>query len=605
MTVKKYAQMRRDCSLAFKSLYASVFAISIIILKAPVSAQIDTVFVRSDVYPGEGALNAAVKDVISAGHLFNTVFKLEPNGYYVLTSTITVPAGDHLTIVAPAPGNTQETAPPQILWTSSQNVDTQFNFDCYGDITLENIWLYYANTDGQQIRSSLQIQDDPAANASGKGERGCFDGVIFDYAACPQNASGAVGITAKHFKGTFKNCYFRNCIDPHFSYYGRAVSFPFDSPGWHIDSLLFEHCTFANIGYVYMQEAGNYGDHVHFNHCTFLNVLMFSLESGWWYKMSVTNSLWVNGFMIGHVPAMFGSSEPFGGTIRIDSVSNFGFNVPFGDQDRRILFANNSYYIEPWLRDWMDHNPYSIELRERGASEQIPVPQPMLSQETLAFFEASEFPYMNKAQLYDDTDPCFVQPPTNVEALKQFLFYKWGTCNDTNWAYLPDVSAQHEWPLKENLAYSNDTLLSAGMAGFPLGDLYHWFPNEYQQWKNQANAEYARIFHWLNTGRDSIFTAIKHHQPDFGDWRRSFHSHAYPNPFNQLIHIRYTVPQSCYVSLQVFNLQGQPVATLDEGERNAGDYAITFDGSGLASGVYFFQLKANEFIETKKLVLLK
>lgn len=144
------------------------------------------------------------------------------------------PPGKYLTIIAPEPGQTQETAPPQVVWSSSSEMwrdvyyfKHTFMFDCYGDITLKNVWLLYANTEAQQIGANIQIQDDPEANATGKGEVAEFDGVIFDYSATPPNASGAVGVTAKHFKASFKNCYFKNCIDPHLRYYGRAVSFPF------------------------------------------------------------------------------------------------------------------------------------------------------------------------------------------------------------------------------------------------------------------------------------------------------------------------------------------------------------------------------------------
>lgn len=90
------------------------------------------------------------KPKIDAGTLSNTVFRLKPYGLYVLSSTITVPAGKKLTLVAPDPGATQETAPPMICWTPSSGVSTTFNFDCYGDIYMKNIWLLYAttNTDG-------------------------------------------------------------------------------------------------------------------------------------------------------------------------------------------------------------------------------------------------------------------------------------------------------------------------------------------------------------------------------------------------------------------------------------------------------------------------
>jgi endo-1,4-beta-xylanase len=79
----------------------------------------------------------------------------------------------------------------------------------------------------------------------------------------------------------------------------------------------------------------------------------------------------------------------------------------------------------------------------------------------------------------------------------------------------------------------------------------------------------------------------------------------YPNPFNPTTQIRYAVPQSAYVSLKVYNLLGQEVATLFAGMRRAGNYVATFDGAGLGSGVYFYQLRTNDFVGTKKLTLLK
>jgi hypothetical protein len=82
-------------------------------------------------------------------------------------------------------------------------------------------------------------------------------------------------------------------------------------------------------------------------------------------------------------------------------------------------------------------------------------------------------------------------------------------------------------------------------------------------------------------------------------------SQNYPNPFNPSTQIKYSVPLSGFVSLKVYNLLGEEVATLFEGVRNIGNYTATFDGTKLASGVYVYQLHANNFTDTKKLLLLK
>ena len=79
----------------------------------------------------------------------------------------------------------------------------------------------------------------------------------------------------------------------------------------------------------------------------------------------------------------------------------------------------------------------------------------------------------------------------------------------------------------------------------------------------------------------------------------------YPNPFNPTTTINYSIPQSGYISLKVFNLLGEEVATLFEGEQQAGNYNITFNATDLVSGIYVYQLRSENFIETKKLVLVK
>jgi hypothetical protein len=79
----------------------------------------------------------------------------------------------------------------------------------------------------------------------------------------------------------------------------------------------------------------------------------------------------------------------------------------------------------------------------------------------------------------------------------------------------------------------------------------------------------------------------------------------YPNPFNPTTTIRYALPHRSYVTLTVFNTLGQHVATIVNGEVEAGYHEIQFDGSGLASGVYFYKLTAGGFAQVRKLVLVR
>jgi len=79
----------------------------------------------------------------------------------------------------------------------------------------------------------------------------------------------------------------------------------------------------------------------------------------------------------------------------------------------------------------------------------------------------------------------------------------------------------------------------------------------------------------------------------------------YPNPFNPSTVIRYQLPVSSDVTLKIFDILGNEIATLVNEEKKAGNYSLEFDASSLSSGIYFYQIRAGEFIQTKKMILLR
>jgi hypothetical protein len=82
-------------------------------------------------------------------------------------------------------------------------------------------------------------------------------------------------------------------------------------------------------------------------------------------------------------------------------------------------------------------------------------------------------------------------------------------------------------------------------------------------------------------------------------------SQNYPNPFNAATTIEYALPRTAAVRLEVFDILGQRVATLVDGPQLAGFHRVAWNAAGLSSGLYFARLQAGEFVETKKLTLLK
>jgi hypothetical protein len=79
----------------------------------------------------------------------------------------------------------------------------------------------------------------------------------------------------------------------------------------------------------------------------------------------------------------------------------------------------------------------------------------------------------------------------------------------------------------------------------------------------------------------------------------------YPNPFNPSTQIKFTLKEAGYVTLKVYDALGKEVATLVKGDYNSGSYNVSFDASGLASGIYFYRLETGSFVQTNKMMLLK
>jgi len=79
----------------------------------------------------------------------------------------------------------------------------------------------------------------------------------------------------------------------------------------------------------------------------------------------------------------------------------------------------------------------------------------------------------------------------------------------------------------------------------------------------------------------------------------------YPNPFNPITAISYQLPMNSFVTLKVYDVLGNEVATLVNEEKSAGVHEVEFNATELGSGVYFYTLKADEFLSTKKMILLR
>ena len=223
------------------------------------------------------------------------------------------------------------------------------------------------------------------------------------------------------------------------------------------------------------------------------------------------------------------------------------------------------------------------------------------------FDNDATYPYLTEGQWIEELPSFTDSQDLLTDWVDELYTFSLSTC-DTNdkqsvlpdWRINnigPDYYLYSDFPIPVDLSYDNETLLTAGMGQFPVGDL-NWFPETKTEWLAQRDAEYAAIQNELDTGVLGIEGSSV--QPVTFQLQQN-----YPNPFNPSTVITFTIPKSGNVTLKVYNSLGQEVATLINGVKTAQTYNITFDGSGLASGVYFYALKYDNNTISKKMILMK
>jgi len=187
----------------------------------------------------------------------------------------------------------------------------------------------------------------------------------------------------------------------------------------------------------------------------------------------------------------------------------------------------------------------------------------------------------------------------------QFDSLSWGT----DLEFIPNNPAKVWYSsLGSNVFFSNDTgktwTKEFGLDNLRFNDIV--FTDENNGWllANQpATGRKTRIFRTTNGGQGGIVISVED-ESQLNPTGFKLEQN-YPNPFNPTTSLQYSIGNRQFVTLKVFDLLGREIATLVNEEKPAGTYEVEFDGTNLPSGVYFYQLKAGSFIETRKMVLLK
>jgi hypothetical protein len=188
---------------------------------------------------------------------------------------------------------------------------------------------------------------------------------------------------------------------------------------------------------------------------------------------------------------------------------------------------------------------------------------------------------------YAGTKPKMVLPTGSVLNANGFIVII--TDDTTESGFGLSSNGEEVW-LEDASGYVIDDVTFSSMADTQS---YSRIPDGNSNWQ---------LTNYITKGFANAITSIDDENNSISDYQLN---QNYPNPFNPTTTISFTIAATSDVTLKVFNVLGKEVATVVNGMKSAGNYFILFNSSGLSSGVYFYQLKANNIVLTKKFVLMK
>ena len=410
---------------------------------------------------------AIVSDTVDGGERANPdrVYMLEQGGFYYNTERIEN-SGWHLRIIGEAGDPNDEFANPPMIQLEHRDDGSRTDkiLVAGGDVTLQNLIINRKTTLGDLPYEIVRFD--------GENSEIIIDNVIFEYAGW-----GIIAFYGQDSEIFITNSVFRNLLSTYQPWGGRGMSVWTD-----LEQLRIENNTFFNVGGFAIQVEGGVARDLWINHNTFVNIGRTALLGGWHINTYFTNNLIVNGWWHGEGEEGFDSirleeeDNQYTGMLGIGPLpTRYGL-----DAQRIVVISNNSNYRAQEFEDY-----YTAT-----ADDDFPLrSQPFVNQRTLNY--ADEFDNIIIENTFDDADPGLANFAENYDEMIAFITAI--RAEDENiplWYWDPGRDPSNysiQWPLPEDLSYSNSTHQGAGVGDFPLGDL-NWFPDEKAQWENQKEA---------------------------------------------------------------------------------------------------------------------
>ena len=187
--------------------------------------------------------------------------------------------------------------------------------------------------------------------------------------------------------------------------------------------------------------------------------------------------------------------------------------------------------------------------------------------------------------------PILIAPPNNSELQDPTPTFEWSA-----------VSGADHYTIQLSRSSSFSSIYSSHATGLttwtpttnlPMNGPFYWRVYAYAG----GSGPYSTVW---------TFSIVNTTSVDDPETIKEFNlSHNYPNPFNPSTKIKYAVPQSSQVIIKVFDIIGNEIETVVNEQKNKGNYELTWYAGNLPSGIYLYQLRADSFVQTRKMVLMK
>jgi hypothetical protein len=538
-------------------------------------------------------LNADTGSTVPA----DRVYELHANGYYPITANPTTAARGVVIVGEDSGGvrlvnNTDANAAPPVLCgsTISGAGSNTGGINWGGNLEVDNCNIIPSASDGT---NGWTFFWGSVPNCTVKLVNDLFERTLW-----VQVASNTEAGTNLHIN----DCYFVNLS----GLATRRNGGVYDNTNNNTDTIWVENCTHV------MTEGSMYKfrnfpiTKLFFNHNTFINNCGSVFENvGYCSNLTVANNIFVNCNLQSTSDVLLrvdigepDLTEPTG-LINVNVLPD-----SFAQVQRYVLADRNLVYWDPRF-----NNVDSILIANKVDkttnwwSQRIE----MNTRTDSMFNDKKDYPYLTQGRWYNQL-PTFAKPQnlltSEVDSCKAWSVATVDTANTkilSTWRLVnigADYYVYSDWPIPVNLAYTDASLMTAGTNGSPLGDL-NWFPAQKAQWvASGAAAEHQVLSQELTSG----VLAVRNNVTVPGSFALN---QNYPNPFNPSTVINFTVPKAGNVTLKVYNVLGQEVATIVDGFKAAQTYNVKFDASNLSTGVYFYTLRSGDQSITKKMLLLK